>query len=85
MNDQWELCCVGLSVKLDSPKGHEKYLLDEYITQFINPSFKLKGDQAYQDFIHPWLLSEGWEPFCSVSSMSMLHDAVYFRRKYKSK
>jgi hypothetical protein len=85
MTDQWELCFVGLLVKLDSPKRHEKYALDEYIKLFINPSFKLKGDQAYQDFIHPWVLSEGWEPFCGVNSVSMLHDAVYFRRKYKPK
>jgi hypothetical protein len=49
-------CCVGLSVKFDSPKGHEKYTLDKYITLFINPGFKLKGDQSSQDFIHPRLL-----------------------------
>jgi hypothetical protein len=81
MSDQWELCYVGLSVKLDTPRGHEKYALDEYLNLFINPGFKLKGDQAYQDFIHPWLLSEGWEPFCAVSSMSMFYEEVYFRRK----
>jgi hypothetical protein len=46
-----ELCCVGLSVKLDSPKGHEKYAMDEYVQKFINPDFKLKEDQAYQDII----------------------------------
>jgi hypothetical protein len=85
MTDQWELCCVGLSVKFDSPRGHEKYGLDEYIQQFINPDFKLKGDQAYQDFIYPRLLIEGWEPFCAVSSISMLQSTVYFRRKIKPK
>ena len=85
MTDQWELCYVGLSVKLDSPKGHEKYALDEYIQQFINPDFKLKGDQAYQDIIFPRLLLEGWEPFCTVNSISMLQSTVYFRRKIKPK
>jgi hypothetical protein len=43
MTDQWELCSVGLSVKIDTPTGHEKYALDEYIQKFINPEFKLKG------------------------------------------
>jgi hypothetical protein len=84
MTDQWELCCVGLSVKFESPQGgHQKYALDEYIQQFINPDFKLKGDQAYQDLIYPRLLLEGWEPFCAVSSISMLQSTVYFRRKIK--
>ena len=85
MNDQWELCCVGLSVKIDTPEKHEKYLLDEYIRQFINPGFRLKGDQAYQDYIFPWLLAEGWEPFCAVNSVSLLHAEVYLRRKIKPK
>ena len=82
MNDRWELCSVGLSVKLDSPQGgHQKYALDEYVNLFINPGFKLKGDQSYQDIIMPWLLLEGWEPFCAVNSVSMLRAEVYFRRK----
>ena len=85
MTDQWELCCVGLSVKIDTPKEHEQYALDEYIKQFINPGFKLKGDQAYQDTNYPRLLIEGWEPFCAVNSISMLHAEVYFRRKIKRK
>ena len=71
MTDQWELCCVGLSVKFDSPQGgHQKYALDEYIERFINPTFKLKGDQAYQDIIYPSLL---------------LQSTVYFRRKIRPK
>jgi hypothetical protein len=86
MTDQWELCSVGLSVKLDSPQGgHKKYALDEYVNLFINPDFKVKGDQAYQDVIYPRLLLEGWEPFCAVSSISMFQDEVYFRRKIKCK
>ena len=85
MTDKWELCCVGLSVKLDSPKGHEKYQLDEYIQKFIHPDFKLKGDQAYQDIIFPRLLLEGWELFCAVNSVSMLQSTVYFRNKIKRK
>ena len=86
MDNQWELCSVGLSVRFDSPQGgHEKYALDEYILRFINPDFKLKGDQAYQDIIYPRLLLEGWEPFCAVSSISMLQSTVYFRRKIRPK
>jgi hypothetical protein len=86
VSDQWELCCVGLWVKLDSPQGgHEKYQLDEYVHQFINPDLKLNWDQAYQDIIYPRLLLEGWEPFCAVSSISMFQSTVYFRRKIKPK
>jgi hypothetical protein len=65
---EWELCCVGFSIKLDSPQGgHEKYALDEYINLFFNSSFKLNGDQAYQDIIYPRLLLEGVEPFSALS------------------
>jgi len=75
----------GVSRKLDTPKGHEKYALDEYIKLFINPGFELKGNQAYQDIIYPGLLLEGLEPFCAISSYGWLHVEVYFRRKIKPK
>jgi hypothetical protein len=78
------LVCLSLSKKR-FPERAGKYSLDEYIQQFINPDFMLKGDQAYQDIIYPKLLVEGWEPFCSVSSASLNHSKVNFRRKRRHK
>ena len=85
MNDRWELCSVGGSVKFDTPERHEQYGLDEYVRLFINPGFKLKIDQNYQDFIYPRLLAEGWEPFCTVHTVSLSQPMVYFRRKTRSR
>jgi len=85
MRDQWELCCVGLSVKTETPRGHEQYGLDEYVKRFINPGVKLDLDQTYQDFIYPELLSEGWEPFAVVHTVSLSQPMVYFRRKIRAR
>lgn len=81
MSDLWELCRFGFSVKPDSPKGHEKYALDEYTNLIINPGFELKGDQVYQDIIYPRLLLEGWELFCAINSHGLLHAERIFTKE----
>jgi hypothetical protein len=85
MTEQWELCSVGSAVKIDTARGHEQYGLDEYVKRFINPGIKLNTNQTYQDFIYPRLISEGWEPFGAVHTVSLSQPMVYFRRKIKAR
>jgi hypothetical protein len=83
MDEQWELCCVGGAVKIDTPEGHAQYRLDEYAREFIDPAIRLDHDQTYQEFIFPRLLQEGWEPFSVAYTVSLAQPWVYFRRKIK--
>ena len=43
----------------------------------------VKGEKVKQGDLSKYV--EGWEPFCAVSSVSMLQSTVYFRRKIKPK
>ena len=75
---------MALPVKIDVPERHEQYGLEEYVKLFINPQLKLGANQNYQDIIYPRLLSEGWEPFCAVHTVSLAQPMVYFRRKIRA-